>query len=546
MVRVHLLDRLRDRLWRLPAATTDYHVHRDIEIPVRDDVVLRADHYAPVGDAAGTVLVRSPYGRTFPWSLEFGSNYASRGYHVVIQSVRGTFGSGGVFDPMVHETDDGTDTVAWLRNQPWFNGALATVGMSYLGFVQWALLRDPPPELKTAVIVAGPHDFAEATWGTGAFTLTDFLGWTDMMVHQEDPDRLRNELRRLGAPKAVGRVANTLPLGESARTLLGEGGQWYERWLSHETVDHEFWSRMRAGDALDRIDIPTLLIGGWRDIFEDQTLTQYRRLRERGVDVALTMGPWTHAQVTLRGGRIVAGETLQWLDTHLADRATTRRDPVHIHVDGVGWVNLPEWPPAMPELVLYPAPHGRFLATPPTDTATPSTFTYDPADPTPTVGGRLLSGRSKRNDAALSQRSDVVSFTGEPLTEDTFVVGTPVVELVHSCDNPHRDLFVRISEVNPKGRSVNISDGFRRLPTDFTSGTVRLELDAVAHRFAVGNRIRLLVAGGSHPKFSRNLGTDEAVVDGRTIATATHTVHHGAGGISRVVLPAGPHPLFLG
>lgn len=542
---MHLVDRFRDLVWRLPPATTDYRIHRDVEIPMRDGAVLRGDHYAPQGHAAATVLVRSPYGRRFPWSLEFGTNYASRGYHVVIQSVRGTFGSGGVFDPMVHETDDGADTVAWLRTQPWFNGSLATVGMSYLGYVQWALLREPPRELKAAVIIAGPHDFAEATWGTGAFTLTDFLGWTNMMAHIEDPGRVKAAVRRLTAPRAVARASRALPLGESARALLGDGGGWYESWLSHGSLDDEFWARMRGGEALDRVTIPVLLVGGWRDIFEDQTLAQYRALRERGVDVALTMGPWTHAQVMSRGAPVVAGEALRWLDTHLAGHARRRDEPVHVHVDGVGWRGLPDWPPAMPELVLYPAPHGRFLPKPPTDTATPSTFTYDPADPTPTVGGRLLNGRSVRDDTTLSRRSDVLTFTGEPLTEDTFVLGTPVVELVHSCDNPHRDVFVRVSEVNPSGRSVNVSDGFTRLSPGFASGTVRLELDAVAHRFAAGNRIRLLVAGGSHPRYARNLGTGEDVVDGRSMATATHTVHHGAGGFSRVVLPAGPRPSVL-
>ena len=99
-----------------------------------------------------------PYGRKFPFSLAFAQLYAARGYHVVLQSVRGTFGSGGVFEPMVNEADDGADTVVWLREQPWFAGRFATIGLSYLGFTQWALLQDPPPELAAAVITVGPHD----------------------------------------------------------------------------------------------------------------------------------------------------------------------------------------------------------------------------------------------------------------------------------------------------------------------------------------------------------------------------------------------------
>ena len=109
---------------------------------MRDGVQLRADHYAPAtASPAGTLLVRGPYGRAFPFSLVFARLYAARGYHVVLQSVRGTFGSGGVFEPMVNEAADGADTVVWLREQPWFTGRFATVGLSYLGFTQWALLE---------------------------------------------------------------------------------------------------------------------------------------------------------------------------------------------------------------------------------------------------------------------------------------------------------------------------------------------------------------------------------------------------------------------
>ena len=133
----------------------------------------------------GTILVRGPYGRGFPFSLIYAQIYAARGYHVLLQSVRGTFGSGGQFVPMVHEADDAADTVVWLREQHWFTGAFGTIGLSYLGYTQWALLSDPPPELAAAVISVGPHDFHESSWGSGSFALNDFLGWSDMMGHQE-------------------------------------------------------------------------------------------------------------------------------------------------------------------------------------------------------------------------------------------------------------------------------------------------------------------------------------------------------------------------
>ena len=190
------------RLLRLPPRTTEFDVHRGLRVPMRDGVDLIADHYVPAtDDAKGTLLVRGPYGRGWPFSGLFGAVYASRGYHVLVQSVRGTFGSGGEFTPMVNEAADGADTVAWLREQPWFTGSFATVGLSYLGFTQWALLTDPPPEMKAAVIAVGPHDLGATSWGTGSFSLNDFLGWSDLVAHQEDPGQAaRSRPPTAGAP----------------------------------------------------------------------------------------------------------------------------------------------------------------------------------------------------------------------------------------------------------------------------------------------------------------------------------------------------------
>lgn len=197
-----LAGRALGRTLRLAAPTNSYTVSR-VAIPMRDGVELVADHYVPAADTepVGTLLVRGPYGRGFPFSLMFAALHAARGYRVLLQSVRGTFGSGGVFQPMIHEAADGADTVAWLRQQPWFTGRFATIGISYLGFTQWALLQDPPPELAAAVITAGPHDFSTSAWGTGSFTVNDFLGWSNLVAHQEDPGRIRSSIRQLGAQK---------------------------------------------------------------------------------------------------------------------------------------------------------------------------------------------------------------------------------------------------------------------------------------------------------------------------------------------------------
>jgi putative CocE/NonD family hydrolase len=165
-------------------------------------------------------------------------------------------------------------------------------------------------------------------------------------------------------------------------------------------------------------------------------------------------------------------------------------------------------------------------------------FRYDPAEPTPTVGGPLLSPNSGyRNDRRLARRDDVLSFTGDALTEDLYVFGSPAVELAHTSDNPHADLFVRVSEVDAGGRSRNVSEGYRRLRDP--SGPVRVELDAVTHRFTAGSRIRVLIAGGCYPRYARNLGTGEPTVSGVGLQPVTHTVQLGD---SRLLLPVPADP----
>jgi putative CocE/NonD family hydrolase len=523
---------------KLPDAPTDYTVTRDLRIPTRDGLELLTDHLAPVGPARGTVLLRSPYGFATPMTALMAGPYASRGYHVVLARTRGTFGSGDCgFEPMVHEVDDAADTVAWLRVQPWFEGRLATVGASYLGFTQWALLMDPPPELTAAVIQVAPHDFSRSAYFGGAFNLNDFLGWSDVVSHQEEVGLLRAQLRMATAARRQAPAMSHLPLAEAGQDLCDGRAPWFRGWAEHRDLADPFWSKLQLGDALDRVQIPVLLQTGWQDIFLQQTLEQYARLHQRGLDVALTVGPWVHNDTVGKAASTLFHESLDWLAEHLATSGRrTRWTPVRIFVTGADqWHDLPEWPPATTEKVLHPQPGGALDDQPAAADAAPVHFTYDPSDPTPTIGGRLLAVTGGyKDDSALAERADVVSFTGPPLAGPLEVVGVSAVELAHSSDNPHADLFVRISEVDAKGRSRNVADGFLRLDPDRADGVVRIDLDAAAHRFAAGHRIRLLVAGGSFPRFERNLGTGEDPASSTRMEASSRTLELAG---SRVILP---------
>lgn len=549
-----LWQRLADLQWskyvRLPAATSSYTTTCDLRIPMRDHVELLADVYEPNGPVSGTILVSSPYGWNLIGAAMTAGVFVCRGYRVVLVRCRGTFGSGGTFEPFMREVDDAADIVAWMREQPWFDGRFATYGYSYCGFTQWALLMDPPPELVTAVIACAPHNFGEFIYTGGAFLLSTMFEWSFVTTKQEKPI-LPRIFAVLSARGRIKKALAALPLADAAEKVMGGKAPWYREWISRRDLGDPWWKRANLTDALEQVQVPVLLQGGWQDGFLHQTLTGYARLAERGVDVALTMGPWTHAQGGAEGARVLLPDALAWFDEHLAGSSARRRAmPVKVFVSGPdgGWRDLPAWPPATAEQILYPR-SGQLLAAQPADPGTLALFRYDPAEPTPTYGGAFVTQVSPGmaagyvDDSALASRSDVLAFTSEPLATELEVVGSPVVEIGHGADNPLADLFVRVSEVDVKDRSRNVCDGFIRLDPSPPRGVVRLKLDDVAHRFARGNRIRLIVAGASHPRWERNLGTGDDPATSTRMLPSRRTIDLS---ISRVIIPVWAAAVFDG
>lgn len=529
-----MLDRAAAWHWKLARARYGVRVERDLAVPARDGITLRTDHYLP-GRAAGrgTVLIRTPYGRGMPAGMD-ARLLAGQGYHVVVQSCRGTFGSGGEFVPMAHDIDDGQDAVAWLREQPWFDGRLATYGASAVGWTQWALLVDPPPELRTAVIVAGPHDIGLASRGEGALRLHDLLTWSRVLVGQERTGVLGTMLTFASATWRNARVVSKLPLGDAVDAALRNSAPWFGKWLSISDLGDPFWRACDASAALEKVTVPIRLATGWQDLFLSQTLRQYEILRERGVDVSLTVGPWHHQRTVSGGAGLLPAGHFAWLAEHLAgEPARSSPAPVRFRVTGTHeWRENAEWPPPARELVQHLRPGGRLGP----EAATGGTsFDYDPADPTPTVAGPLIDlSAGVRDNRALEARPDVLTFTTAPLPGGLEIVGTPVVELDHSRSNPHADVFVRLCDVDKRGRSRNFAEGFRRLDPATGDSVVRLELDPCAHRLAPGHRLRLQVSGGSFPRFPRNEGTDAPAGTGTELRPCRHTVRHRR---SRVLLP---------
>ncbi|KAF9876686.1 hypothetical protein CkaCkLH20_06094 [Colletotrichum karsti] len=519
----------------LPPETCGYTT-QELKIHLPDGAILIADFFRPNGkDVKGTVLVRGPYGRGFLFSLIMARIYAARGYQVLFVSCRGTFGSTGVFDAGASEAKDGQDVVAWMREQAWYTGTFATLGGSYLGFTQWALLADPPPDMVAAVMTVAPHDTAERLWGTGAFSLQQQILWADIISKQETQG-LWGKFMAFRDPNRLDPLMKNIPLEPALRRYFGDKTPWLYEQIKNPDLDHEIWAKERHGKALEKANIPILLVTCWYDVFFEQTMEQYQVLSRRGCPVALRIRSGGH--VDAQNGDTTE-QSLQWLETHLARNQSSKKIPaVRIYRDGDApeWLELPKWPPSTSHREYFLSAGGKLgdLHSSEGDT---SSFVFDPSNPTPTVGGPLMIGGGSVEDTALCSRDDVITFTSEPLTEPLDIFGRPCVDLFHSSDTPFCDLFVRLSIVDSQGRSRNITERYRRIDASREGKLIDLDLLDTAYRVPSGSRIRLVIAGGCFPKYSPNLGSGESFATGTILKPARHTVHFGGGSDSCLILP---------
>ncbi|HET9692039.1 MAG TPA: CocE/NonD family hydrolase [Acidimicrobiales bacterium] len=523
---------------------------RDLPVPLADGTVGFADRWSGGPGRRPVVLVRSPYGRRFPWSLLYAVPFTRAGLHVVIASVRGTSGRGDApAQPFTCEAADGAATVAWLRRQPWFDGRLATIGLSYLGYAAWALAADPPPELRAVVAQVAPHDLGPTVWPGGAFSLADSLGWAQLVA---GPGRqvgiaaalgARGRRRRLeGAlrPGAGGGPAGGRPLRDAATALTGRPVPWWPGWVANPPPSPH-WTAYDQGRALDAVRVPVLVQAGWHDLFRRAGIEQHGALTARGVPVALTVGDFTHRGVVTRWWPLIREATAfvgEALEGAVPAGVGTVRTAV---VGGRRRRVWPSWPPPGSTgrpLVLGPAgtltapasggprwspppvgDHRRAFHLPATSPPAPAaaalaTFRFDPAHPTPSVGGPVLGpDAGPARQEALEARADVAVFTGPPLPCALEVAGTVRATVEVDADGPHH-VVVRCCDVDRRGRSRHVCDGVVVAPAG--RAVVEVDLGPIAARWRAGHRVRVQVAGGAHPRFAAHPGTDEPLADATT------------------------------
>jgi putative CocE/NonD family hydrolase len=529
-----------------PSETTRVEVERDLEIKMPDGQVLLADRwYAPAGaGSAPIVLMRSPYGRR---QIGFvGRLFAERGFQAVIQSCRGTFGSGGKFDPFHHEAADGSATLDWLTSQPWFTGTVGTFGPSYLGLTQWSVAATAPEFWKAMALPITASRFREgAVYPGESFSLETGAAWVDFVELQERP-YWRRLLARATARHRAAAAYDCLPLRDADGVAIGHRVGFYQDWLVHERPGDPWWKPLDFSRDTSSVP-PASLVAGWFDVFLAEQVCDYVRLREAGRPVRLTIGPWTHSNT--RVGAAGLRDALDWFDIHLRGRARpAATGRVRLFVMGrERWRDLPEWPPPSTAQRWHLHPAGRLHPQPPS-ISPPDAYRYDPADPTPGVGGASLNVRNagSRDQHSRESRADVLCFTSDPCCSDFTVAGPLQAEVWLRTSQPHVDVVLRLCDVDPSGRSRNISDGIFRFGPDAIwpgeDGTwcARISLAPTAITFRRGHRIRLQVSSGAHPLFVRNTGSGERLATAARLVATDVEVFHDAAHPSAIELPVSP------
>jgi len=551
-------------------------VDRDVLVPMRDGVVLRADVYRPAGKGRHPVLVfRTPYGKHFAAESDGVHRKAvERGYAVILQDVRGRYASDGHFNPYRQEGRDGYDTIEWAAAQAWSDGRVGTYGLSYPGAVQWLAAMEKPPHLVAmapAMTFSSPRRFF---YMNGIFDRS----WLPWIYQYVAPDARR----RLGMPagedaeeswrEVADEYQSFLPLRDLQ--WLRKEAPYYFEWLAHPPED-PWWDWAELRGRYHRVSAAVLNLSGWYDdaYGVEGAATNHAGLvaareGERRARTHLVLGPWVHgAESTMssRAGELDFGADAAIgydeliLDFHdhylrgIANRFATE-PPVRYFAMGANeWRESGTWPPPVDRvetLYLHPA-GGRGMgglgAAPDASGNPASAFTADPKQP---VADPFVEPGA-HDYRALAARADVLTFETAPLAADLQVAGDIAAEIFASCDCRDFDLWVRLQDVHPDGSAYNLmgpgNDVVRASYRNPAAGRQPLEPGRVyelrlpdlmtAMRLGKGHRIRVQVSASFDPHLSRNLQTGESEIESAESRTAGIRIYHDVGHASRVLLP---------
>ena len=498
----------------------DVVVESNVKIPARDGTALATDIYrpavggVPISEKLPVLLQRTPYGKHGERFVESARFFASHGYVVAFQDMRGRFASGGAFSKY-HDFDvtDGYDTVEWLAKLPYTDGRVGMWGTSYGAHTQADAAKANPPSLGPLILNQGGMSNAwdHAVRHGGAFELARELTWAFRYIPAETKDPVVKEAFER---ENVTDWYDVLPLrpGSSPLAWAPNFEAYFIAEATHSDYDR-FWKRpgLNWVEYYDETaDVPMVHIGGWFDIFLRGTIQNYVELSQRKTSpIRLLIGPWTHSG----NARTYAGDVdfgpeaaitdfrthfhLRWFDHHLKGRSTgvESEAPVRLFVMGTGaghkdengrlfhggyWRDADAWPLAEArDTRFYFHGDGRLSVDMPGERVPPTTFLHDPEHPVPTLGGSVSSrvkdgafDQRERADFAgsrppylpLKARNDIVVFQTEPLAADVTIAGPIEVRLFISSTAVDTDFTAKLIDVYPP--SADFPSGFDMNLTD--------------------------------------------------------------------------------
>lgn len=564
----------------------DVSIDKDVPVPMRDGTILYADVFRPRKFGRYPVLLlRTPYNKETPLSQTYfhPAKYSMLGYVVIVQDVRGRWKSGGDFDPLIAEQNDGYDSVEWAASLPYSNGRVGTYGFSYAGVTQLYAAASRPPSLR-AICPGFTAPRLREGWlfNGGAFALSFAATWAaQLAMHSSRSNRDEAAFSRfLRVYSGEGQDWGHLPLN-SYPPLIGSGdSEMFFKWIDHQH-DSLYWDERRVDHRYPDMQVPGLHVGGWFDTFLDGTVENFTRMSQTtpcsstASTQKLVVGPWWHG---LWGRNVGAADfgpeanncvntwQLKWFDQFLRDEDTGVLDGgAEVFLMGVNrWESFSEWPPSearAEEFYLHgsgsanTAAGDGSLSQEAPGTESPDVFLYDPVFPTPSAGGTSW-GPTKfvpvgvADQGLVESLPSVLCYTTPPLEKDVLVAGRVTVTLFAATSAEDTDFTAKLCEVDDLDRSWNVREGIiRARHKDGLSSSCRvpansvaqysIDLGSVAKVFLRGSRIRLQISSSSFPQWDRNLNTGgplgaESVVDAQV---ATQIVLHDKDHPSRVTLP---------
>jgi uncharacterized protein len=492
-------------------------------VPMRDNVQLATDVYVKkLSQEHGSILIRTPYDKNN--LLWLGMNWAQNGWPTVIQDMRGRFASEGVDTVFQSDHTDGPDTLAWIANQTWSNGKVATFGGSALGITQYMTAGANPSQLACQYIqVATPDMYQHAMFPGGEFRKNLVEEW----------------LKSQGS-------TYILP----------------ELW-AHENYTMDYWTNVSLEDKWDQVNVPAIHIGGWYDIFTQGTIEGFLGYQHQGGSGAqgkskLIIGPWTHggAGITTQGEITYPANSLdnfsqplfwQMVNEYTMNGPTdydswpavtyyVMSDVNDSNASGNEWRYANDWPLPSIERAWYLQTDGSLQTTTPAEDGQ-FTYSYDPTNPVPTIGGGNLNIPAGPYDQRpVENRSDVLIFTSPVLPEPYEATGAIIARLFVSSDCPDTDFTVKLTDVYPDGRSMLIADGILRMRNRngfdhwelMEPGAVYqvdVDLWSTSYVWNTGHKIRIAISSSNYPRCLNNPNTAEGIYKNTTYSVAQNTVY---------------------